>query len=54
MGGRPWAELWPTVPATALADPEAYAAFTPPGGDHAHAAVLDRHGTRWVLHRLNC
>jgi broad specificity phosphatase PhoE len=106
--GRPWAELWPTVPPAVLADPEAYAAFTPPGGeplgavaarveaalrhltaepsrrvlavthagplrlaigsalglspgraltlgaDHAHAAVLDRDGTRWVLHRLNC
>jgi hypothetical protein len=24
------------------------------GADHAHAAVLDRHGIRWVLHRRNC
>jgi alpha-ribazole phosphatase len=106
--GRLWAELWPTVPAAVLADPEAYAAFTPPGGepldavlarveaavhdlsaepgrrvlavthagpvrlavaaalglppgraltlgaDHARAAVLDRHGGRWVLECLNC
>jgi broad specificity phosphatase PhoE len=106
--GRPWAELWPTVPAAVLADPEAYTTFTPPGGepleavadrvgaalrdlaaepgrrvlavthagplrlavgavlglspgraltlgaDHAHAAVLDRYGDRWVLECLNC
>jgi len=106
--GRLWSELWPTVPAKVLAGPEAYAAFTPPGGEpfeavaarveaairdltrepgrrvlavthagplrlavgaalglpaaraltlgagHARAALLDRHGDRWVLDGLNC
>jgi broad specificity phosphatase PhoE len=37
--GRPWAELWPTVPAAILADPEAYAAFIPPGGEPLEAVV---------------
>jgi broad specificity phosphatase PhoE len=37
--GRPWAELWPTVPAAVLADPEAYVAFTPPGGEPLGAVV---------------
>jgi broad specificity phosphatase PhoE len=31
--GRPWAELWPTVPAEVRTDPAAWAAFTPPGGE---------------------
>jgi broad specificity phosphatase PhoE len=31
--GRLWTELWPRVPAEVLASPEAYAAFTPPGGE---------------------
>ncbi|HZD72904.1 MAG TPA: histidine phosphatase family protein [Actinomycetota bacterium] len=106
--GRRWVELWPQVPAEVLASREAYAAFTPPGGEpyetvaarvrealhdltavpgrrtlagthagplrlavgaalglppavaltlgagYARAAVLDRHGDRWVLDALNC
>jgi probable phosphoglycerate mutase len=106
--GRPWTDLWSQVPAEVLASPEAYAAFTPPGGEpyeavaarvqdvlhdltaepgrqvlagthagplrvavgtalglppavaltlgagFARAAVLERHGDRWVLDRLNC
>jgi broad specificity phosphatase PhoE len=106
--GRRWSDLWPLVPAEALASPEAYAAFTPPGGEpyqavaarvqaalrelaaepgrrvlagthagplrlavgaalglrpavaltlgagFARAAVLERHGKRWVLDGLNC
>jgi broad specificity phosphatase PhoE len=31
--GRPWAELWPTVPAEVRREPAAWAAFTPPGGE---------------------
>lgn len=31
--GRRWPELWPGVPPEVLASPEAYAAFTPPGGE---------------------
>jgi broad specificity phosphatase PhoE len=31
--GRPWAELWPTVPAAVREDAAAWAAFTPPGGE---------------------
>ena len=31
--GRPWTELWSEVSAEVLASPEAYAAFTPPGGE---------------------
>ncbi len=31
--GRPWTELWSEVPAEVVASPEAYAAFTPPGGE---------------------
>ena len=31
--GRRWSELWPTVAAEVLTDPEAYARFTPPGGE---------------------
>jgi ribonuclease H / adenosylcobalamin/alpha-ribazole phosphatase len=106
--GRRWTELRPRVPTEALASPEAYAAFTPPGGEpyqavaarvlnaldeltgtpgrrvlavthagplrpaagaalglepavaltlgagSARAAVLERHGDRWVLDGLNC
>ncbi len=106
--GRPWTDLWSQVPAEVLASLEAYAAFTPPGGEpyeavaarvqdvlhdltaepgrqvlagthagplqlavgtalglppavaltlgagFARAAVLERHGDRWVLDRLNC
>jgi probable phosphoglycerate mutase len=106
--GRRWADLWSEVPAEVLASPEAYASFTPPGGEPydlvarrveeavneltaipgrrvlagthagplrlavgaalglppavaltlgaglARAAVLERHGDRWVLAGLNC
>jgi broad specificity phosphatase PhoE len=106
--GRRWTELWPQVPAEVLASHEAYAAFTPPGGEpyesvservrealhdltavpgrrvlagthagplrlavgavlgmppaialtlgagFARAAILERHGDRWVLNALNC
>lgn len=31
--GRPWAELWATVPAEVRTEPAAWAAFTPPGGE---------------------
>jgi broad specificity phosphatase PhoE len=31
--GRPWAELWATMPAEVRDDPAAYAAFTPAGGE---------------------
>jgi broad specificity phosphatase PhoE len=31
--GRPWAELWPTVPAEVRSETAAWAAFTPPGGE---------------------
>lgn len=31
--GRPWAELWPTVPPSVTEDHTAYAAFTPPGAE---------------------
>ncbi|HZD71751.1 MAG TPA: histidine phosphatase family protein [Actinomycetes bacterium] len=105
--GRRWAEIWPDVPEEVLASPEAYTAFTPPGGEpygavaarvrealhdltsipgrrtlagthagplrlavgaalglppavaltlgagFARAAVLERHGDRWVLDALN-
>ncbi len=36
-GGRPWEELWAAVPPPALASPEAYAAYTPPGGESYEA-----------------
>ena len=39
--GRPWHELWPTVPSEVTADPAAYLAWTPPGGEDADA-VADR------------
>jgi broad specificity phosphatase PhoE len=39
--GRAWSELWPEVPAEVLTSPEAYAAFTPPGGE-PYDAVADR------------
>jgi broad specificity phosphatase PhoE len=31
--GRPWAELWPTVPDEVRSQTAAWAAFTPPGGE---------------------
>jgi len=37
--GRRWAELWPTVPTEVLASPEAYTAFTPPGGEPFEAVA---------------
>lgn len=37
--GRPWAELWPTVPAEVTADPASYLAWTPPGGEDAEAVA---------------
>jgi broad specificity phosphatase PhoE len=39
--GRRWAELWPEVPAEVFSSPEAYAAFTPPGGE-PYDAVANR------------
>lgn len=37
--GRLWTELWPQLPAEVLASPEAYAAFTPPGGESYEAVA---------------
>lgn len=31
--GKLWLDVWPTVPPEVLASPEAYATFTPPGGE---------------------
>jgi broad specificity phosphatase PhoE len=31
--GKLWPDVWPSVPPEVLASPEAYAAFTPPGGE---------------------
>lgn len=39
--GRPWAELWPTVPAEVTTDASAYLAWTPPEGETA-ADVAER------------
>ncbi len=33
--GRPWSELWPTVPAEVTSDAAAYLAWTPPEGETA-------------------
>lgn len=41
--GRPWTELWPTVPPDVQRDARAYAAFVPPG-----AETLDEVATRAV------
>ena len=37
--GRPWQELWPTVPPPVLGDPAAYAAYTPPQGESVDAVT---------------
>ena len=39
--GRPWEELWASVPARVLTDPDEYAAFTPPDAEPTEA-VADR------------
>jgi len=38
--GRLWSDLWPQVPAEVLADPHAYSAFTPPGGEPYDAVAV--------------
>jgi len=38
--GRLWPELWPGVPPEVLASPEAYAAFTPPGGEPYESVAI--------------
>lgn len=37
--GRLWTELWPLVPAEVFTSPQAYAAFTPPGGEPYQAVA---------------